>query len=43
MTHQSLGFLDPVPKVFLGLALFAWAATFLGLLRRLRGGLARAG
>lgn len=40
---MDLGFLDPVPKVFLGLALFAWAATFLGLLRRLWGGLARAG
>ena len=33
---MGLDFLDPVPKVFLALALFAWLATFIGLLRRLR-------
>ncbi|MBS1879558.1 MAG: tellurite resistance/C4-dicarboxylate transporter family protein [Actinobacteria bacterium] len=32
----SLEFLEPLPQVFLGLALAAWAATFVGLLRRLR-------
>jgi tellurite resistance protein TehA-like permease len=31
----DLGFLDIVPKVFLGLALAAWLATFIGLLRSL--------
>jgi tellurite resistance protein TehA-like permease len=30
---MSLDFLDPVPYVFLYLALVAWAATFVGLLR----------
>ncbi|MBS1676145.1 MAG: hypothetical protein JST08_02050 [Actinobacteria bacterium] len=39
----GLDFLDPVPRVFLGLALFAWLMTFLGLLRRVRSGLARPG
>ncbi len=32
----KLEFLDPLPQVFLGLALAAWLATFVGLLRRLR-------
>jgi len=40
---MSLDFLDPVPHVFLFLALFAWLATFLGLLHRLWGGLVRRG
>lgn len=31
----KLEFLDPIPRVFLALALAAWLATFLGLLRRL--------
>ncbi len=39
----DLHFLDLVPKVFLGLALFAWSLTFLGLLRRLRRGLVQGG
>ena len=34
---MGLDFLHPVPRVFLGLALFAWLATFLGLLRHLHG------
>ncbi|MEZ5077591.1 MAG: tellurite resistance/C4-dicarboxylate transporter family protein [Solirubrobacterales bacterium] len=29
----QLGFLEPIPWVFLGLALLAWSATFAGLLR----------
>jgi tellurite resistance protein TehA-like permease len=33
-------FLEPLPQVFLGLALAAWLTTFVGLLRRLGGGLA---
>ena len=40
---MDLDFLDPLPQVFLGLALAAWLATFVGLLRRLRSGLARGG
>ena len=36
----KLEFLDPIPQVFLGLALAAWLATFLGLLRTLGRGLA---
>jgi tellurite resistance protein TehA-like permease len=32
---MDLGFLDIVPKVFLGLALAAWLATFIGLVRSL--------
>jgi tellurite resistance protein TehA-like permease len=32
---MGLDFLDPVPKVFLALALFAWLATFIGLLRHM--------
>jgi hypothetical protein len=37
-THEmaesmKLGFLDPIPWVFLCLALLAWAVTFTGLLR----------
>ncbi|HET9164236.1 MAG TPA: tellurite resistance/C4-dicarboxylate transporter family protein [Solirubrobacterales bacterium] len=31
----KLGFLDPLPQVFLGLALAAWLATFVGMLRSL--------
>ncbi|HEX8753868.1 MAG TPA: tellurite resistance/C4-dicarboxylate transporter family protein [Solirubrobacterales bacterium] len=31
----KLDFLDAIPKVFLGLALAAWLATFLGMLRHL--------
>ena len=31
----KLEFLDTIPKLFLGLGLVAWAATFAGLLRRL--------
>jgi tellurite resistance protein TehA-like permease len=38
---MGLDFLDPVPRVFLGLALFAWLATFLGLLHCLWSGLTR--
>jgi len=34
----KLEFLDPIPQVFLGLALAAWLATFFGLLRRLVSG-----
>jgi tellurite resistance protein TehA-like permease len=40
---MGLDFLDPLPKVFLGLALFAWLATFVGLLRRIWAGLAGRG
>jgi tellurite resistance protein TehA-like permease len=29
----KLDFLDPIPEVFLGLALLAWSATFVGLMR----------
>ncbi|MEZ4588384.1 MAG: tellurite resistance/C4-dicarboxylate transporter family protein [Gemmatimonadales bacterium] len=29
----ALGFLEPIPWIFLGLALLAWSATFVGLLR----------
>lgn len=36
----DLHFLGLVPKVFLGFALFAWLATFIGLLRTLGRGLA---
>jgi tellurite resistance protein TehA-like permease len=32
---MGLDFLDPVPKVFLALALFAWLTTFIGLLRHM--------
>jgi len=32
---MDLDFLNPIPKVFLALALFAWPATFIGLLRRI--------
>ncbi|HVW45651.1 MAG TPA: tellurite resistance/C4-dicarboxylate transporter family protein [Solirubrobacterales bacterium] len=39
----DLHFLDLVPKVFLGLALFAWLATFLGLLWTLGRGLGNVG
>ncbi len=39
----KLEFLDPIPQVFLWLALAAWLATFAGLLRRLRGVLTRRG
>jgi tellurite resistance protein TehA-like permease len=35
----KLEFLDAIPKVFLGLALAAWLATFVGLLRHLARGL----
>ncbi|MBU6258734.1 MAG: tellurite resistance/C4-dicarboxylate transporter family protein [Burkholderiales bacterium] len=31
----GLGFLDPLPKVFFGLALLAWTAAFVGVLRAL--------
>jgi hypothetical protein len=32
----KLEFLEPLPQIFLGLALAAWLATFLGLLGVLR-------
>ena len=37
----KLEFLDPIPQIFLGLALAAWLATFLGLLRGLQRTLSR--
>lgn len=34
---MDLHFLDPIPHIFLGLALIAWTATFVGMLRSLHG------
>ena len=33
----GLEFLDPIPRFFLWIAIVAWLATFVGMVRRARG------